>query len=288
MTLFKRYKNLIYCLIIIILLLSCASSNPKKYNPDTITPQEEIRMGANYKKYLYKEYPLVEDKKIQNSIQAIGKEIVTKAGLEGKPYKYKFEVIKTESPVTFHLPGETIYMSDKFLSLLKTDSEKKALLIHEVAHLSLRHTTLRMVAKYNEAANQSMIGGFFKGLGAVFLGSVVGFAGHQAGKAACKSASCRRKANKTSSKAAGATTKAALSPTNIDDFHVIDKISFLSNTYIEEKEAQEKALLIIQKLGLKPEFYNQTIQKIEKLYTEKIVLDQHRAHPKVSEALSPK
>ena len=256
----KGYKNLTHFLIATMLLLSCASSNRKKYNPDTITPQEEVRMGANYKKFLYKEYPLVEDKKIQDSIQAIGKEIVTKAGLEGKPYKYKFEVIKTESPVTFHLPGETIYMSDKFLSLLKTDSEKKALLIHEVAHLSLRHTTLRMVTKYNEAANQSMIGGFFKGLGAVFLGSV-GFAGHQAGKAACKSASCRREANKTSIDAAGATTKATLTPTNIDDFHVIDKISFLSNTYIEEKEAQEKALLIIQKLRLKPEFYNQTIQK---------------------------
>ncbi len=97
-----------------------------------------------------KQVPLLQDEKVTNYVDQIGRKIASASGREG--FDYQFYIVMDDAFNAFALPGGKVFVNAG--AIMKTDSEAElaGLLAHEVAHSALSHG-FQLVAKGNLTAN---------------------------------------------------------------------------------------------------------------------------------------
>ncbi|MGF1589181.1 MAG: M48 family metalloprotease [Pleurocapsa sp.] len=97
-----------------------------------------------------KQVPLVQDEKVTNYVDQIGRKIASASGRE--EFDYQFYIVMDDAFNAFALPGGKIFVNAG--AIMKTDSEAElaGLLAHEVAHSALSHG-FQLAAKGNLTAN---------------------------------------------------------------------------------------------------------------------------------------
>ncbi len=97
-----------------------------------------------------KQVPLVQDKKVTNYVDQIGRKIATASGRE--EFDYQFYIVMDDALNAFALPGGKVFVNAG--AIMKTDSEAElaGLLAHEVAHSALSHG-FQLATKGNLTAN---------------------------------------------------------------------------------------------------------------------------------------
>ncbi len=107
-----------------------------------IPASQEKVLGEQTDAEIRSQYGLVEEPKIKNYVEGVGKAIV--------PYThrpeldYKFAVLDTPVINAFAVPGGYVYVTRGILALLSSEAELATVIGHELGHISARHSLRRL------------------------------------------------------------------------------------------------------------------------------------------------
>lgn len=120
-------------------LLGCAT-NPATGRPQLmlLSDSQEIRLGSRAAPQVAAKFggPLA-DAAAQRWIQNLGLGIATRSHRARMPWR--FQILKSQLPNAFALPGGYIFITSGLLRLLDTEEQVAAALAHEVGHVNARH-----------------------------------------------------------------------------------------------------------------------------------------------------
>lgn len=102
----------------------------------------EKEIGAENAKEVEKEMGLYKAPALLNYVQAIGDRLA-----KYSPYQevdYQFQIIDSEEPNAFALPGGYVYVSRGLLVLVNSEDELAGVIGHEIGHVAARHSVQRL------------------------------------------------------------------------------------------------------------------------------------------------
>ncbi|MFK7840604.1 MAG: M48 family metalloprotease [Bdellovibrionales bacterium] len=148
------------------LLLQGCSTNPatgKQQFTALMSPSQENKIGAQEHEKIIQQFGLYEDKALSDYVTRIGQKVTAKT--ERPDVTYKFYVLDSPVVNAFALPGGYIYLSRGLIALANNEAQMAAVLAHEAAHITARHSAER----YSRTVVTS--------IGAGVLGAVIGVNG---------------------------------------------------------------------------------------------------------------
>ncbi len=184
-----------------------------------ITFEDEKSLTREAMPQIQKEYPPLENPKMQTYIQNLGQKIVAANRLNGNPYTYNFSVVKANFINAFALPAGTVMVTVPLIAMAESEAELAGVVGHEIGHVKARHAAERMdKAKQEQGKTWAYVG----------AGGIMGAAGgFLAGKALCGKGdtACLVKAT-----GLGAAAGAA-------GGYLVRKFAFMANSREDEMEA---------------------------------------------------
>lgn len=104
----------------------------------------EVRLGRSLAEKIEEKFKICKDVKLQERIDRIGQQLVSVCGR--KDITYSFIVLKEKEVNAFALPGGYVYVNKGAIEKTDSDDEVAAILAHEVAHITARHSIKRLQA----------------------------------------------------------------------------------------------------------------------------------------------
>ena len=102
-----------------------------------VTQASQAQPGDETAQEVKTKLGLVEDGPLVEYVRAVGRRLV--AVSERREGPWRFEVVDTEMPNAFAVPGGHIYVTRGLLSLVNSEDELAAVLGHEIGHVLARH-----------------------------------------------------------------------------------------------------------------------------------------------------
>ena len=102
-----------------------------------MSPQQELRIGAEQHQNIIKEFGLYEDEALQHYLNTVGKKVAQHT--ERQDLSYKFYLLDAPDVNAFALPGGYVYMTRGIMALANSEAEFASVLGHEVGHVTGRH-----------------------------------------------------------------------------------------------------------------------------------------------------
>lgn len=132
---------------IMCLLPSACSVNPATGSAEIVTMSEnsEIELGKEMHEKILASTPIYKDEKLQQYIEKLGREIALKS--DRPDLTYHFTVIDEPNINAFAIPGGYIYVNRGLLAYLKTEAQLAAVIAHEIAHITARHSVRQDAAR---------------------------------------------------------------------------------------------------------------------------------------------
>ena len=208
-----------------ILLAGCQTRKTRHREGDntgqstSLTVQDEIKMSQEYLPQMRKEYPPVQDARLQRYMQDLGRKIATRSGNEGAPYGYNFTLAHAKGVNAFALPAGEVFVTTPLLAMAESEAELAGVVGHEIGHIKARHTAER-IHKQKKSKSKSLL----YGVGGAVLGGALGFG---LGKLVCSKndRACLARVAKYGALAGGAGGL------------LIQKFGFMANSREDEMEA---------------------------------------------------
>lgn len=140
----KPSRLLLLPLLLIITSFSGCAVNPVSGNREVVlvSVENEKEIGAENAKLVEKEMGLLDDPLLLNYVQSIGKRLA-----QYSPYQevsYQFQIVDSEEPNAFALPGGYVYVSRGLLVLVNSEDELAGVIGHEIGHVAARHGVQRL------------------------------------------------------------------------------------------------------------------------------------------------
>ncbi len=126
-------------LVLLVQLAGCAV-NPAtgRSNFVTMSEQQELDLGRRYNQQILKQNPRYADEKLQAYVQQVGERVARNS--HRNQLTYRFTVVDSPDINAFALPGGYIYIHRGLLAYLNSEAELAAVLGHEIAHVTARHS----------------------------------------------------------------------------------------------------------------------------------------------------
>jgi predicted Zn-dependent protease len=105
-----------------------------------MTPQQEYYLGRSIVAKVVTEKPLVGKKYVNAYVNFIGQYLALHSERPDMFKGYRFAVIDDTTPTAMATPGGFIIISRGFVEMMENEDELAAVLAHEVAHVSHRHS----------------------------------------------------------------------------------------------------------------------------------------------------
>ena len=149
----RRFLNRLSLLPI--LLGSACAINPAtgKQNLVLLSEQQEIELGREAHQDILTQYGSYDNSELQSYINKIGKKIAKKS--HRNDLIYRFTVLDSKEVNAFALPGGYIYITRGLLAYLNSEAQLAAVLGHEIAHVTARHSVRQYTA--GQLANMGII-----------------------------------------------------------------------------------------------------------------------------------
>jgi len=111
--------------------------------PLTQEEQKDANKGTEVFNKILKESRLSQDRKTLNRIKKIGKEIAKHVD---KEYEWEFVLIEDKALNAFCLSGGKVVFFTGIFDVIKNDDQLAAVMSHEIAHVLLKHSSMRSKA----------------------------------------------------------------------------------------------------------------------------------------------
>lgn len=160
-------------LLVLILLIGCASKTSDRYREGdnkgqktALSVEEEKKLTKEALPEMLKDYPPIDDPRLQAYINRIGQKIVGDNRLYNNPYVYTFTVVDSAQVNAFALPAGSVFMTTGLIAMADSEAELAGVLGHEIGHVTARHTAERMYIAKKEQGKTWLLGGVGAALGA--------------------------------------------------------------------------------------------------------------------------
>jgi len=153
---FRRSRLLAFAVAPAIALTAC-SENPETGRNQLIliSPDQAAEMGAQAYQDILSQTKSGTGAQ-QRRVERIGRNILQAAGLDDR--NWQFSVIKDDTPNAFALPGGKVGVNTGMLDAVDNDAQLAAVIGHEIAHVTGRHSAERMSRQALTAAGVNVVG----------------------------------------------------------------------------------------------------------------------------------
>ncbi len=133
-----RLLRLMSLLLIAGVIAGCAANPTGGVDLVLMSEKKELELGARVSKQIEAQQGVYEDEAINKYVNDIGQKLVK---VSHRPdIKYTFKVIDDDTVNAFALPGGYIYVTRGMLAHMNSEAELAAVLGHEIAHVTARHS----------------------------------------------------------------------------------------------------------------------------------------------------
>src|SRR5215510_2402706 len=172
MSKFSKTPNVwaILGLIFVIALNAYAADSRSKLKPgwNLFSPQQDVEMGREVSRQAERKLPMLNDRRANAYIDALGKRLAAHA--PGEKYPYQFRIVNDSAINAFALPGGFVYVNRGALEAADTEAQIAGVIAHEISHVALRHGTHQASTAYVAQAPLAILGGV---LGSNSVGGVL-------------------------------------------------------------------------------------------------------------------
>jgi predicted Zn-dependent protease len=135
--------------VLTVLVLSLALAGPLSAQTKIVPPSnkysvsDDVKLGREASAEVRKELPLLNDDRVDDYIEDIGRKLVAAIPPEFRhsEFQYSFDVVDQKEINAFALPGGPMYLNRGMIEAAKTEGEVAGVMAHEISHVALRHGT---------------------------------------------------------------------------------------------------------------------------------------------------
>jgi Zn-dependent protease with chaperone function len=151
----------------LVLSASLAAQTAIKPPKNRYTPEDDVKLGREAAAEVRKQYPVIENGRIRDYLDRLGRELVAQAPPElNKPeFEYSFTPVNLKDINAFALPGGPMFVTRGMVEAATSEGQVVGVMAHELAHVLLRHGT----ANATKAQNAQ-----FGALAGAIAGAIIG------------------------------------------------------------------------------------------------------------------
>ncbi|MGH0029507.1 MAG: M48 family metalloprotease [Myxococcota bacterium] len=134
-----RNRRVSAAVAVLLLASACTSVNPATGRREIVlmSAEDERRIDEQASKQIESQMGLVTDPRLTEYVSAIGQALAEHS--PRRDVEYRFQIIESEEPNAFALPGGHIYVSRGLLVVANSEAEVANVLGHEIGHVAARH-----------------------------------------------------------------------------------------------------------------------------------------------------
>lgn len=136
---------------------------------NVFSPEQDIALGQRAAAAVPYEYPLLNDKRVDDYLQRVGMRLVAHVPKGTYPYPYQYRCINSEQINAFALPGGFIYINRGVVENADDEAQLAAVMAHETAHVVLRHGTAQATKSAGAQVALGIVGALVGGNAAASL-----------------------------------------------------------------------------------------------------------------------
>jgi len=129
------------------------------------TPQQDVQLGREAAAEVRKQYPIIQDERINRYLTRLGNRLVAAAPPELKEpvYEYSFTPVNLKEINAFALPGGPMFVQRGMFDAAASEAEVAGVMAHELSHVLLRHGTANATKAQNPWLQLGQIAGAIGG-----------------------------------------------------------------------------------------------------------------------------
>src|SRR5688572_26781852 len=134
--------------VLILLLPTAALAERTKVKPgwNLFSPQQDVEMGRAVAQDAERKLPMLNDRRVDDYLNNLGRRLAAKA--PGERYPYQFKAVNDSSINAFALPGGFLYIHRGVIEAADTEAQLAGVMAHEIGHVALRHGTSQATKSY--------------------------------------------------------------------------------------------------------------------------------------------
>jgi len=121
------------------------------------SPQQDVEIGMQTSREAEQQLPMLNNRRVNNYLDRLGKRLASKA--PGEKFPYQFKAVNDASINAFALPGGFLYVNRGLIEAAETEAQLAGVMGHEIAHAALRHGTNQATKAYIAQAPLAILGG---------------------------------------------------------------------------------------------------------------------------------
>jgi Zn-dependent protease with chaperone function len=139
------------------------------------TPQQDVELGREAAAEVRKQYPVIEDSRIDRYLDGLGARLVAAAPADLKQpvYEYSFTPVNVKEINAFALPGGPMFVNRGMFEAAGSEAEVVGVMAHELSHVLLRHGTANATKAENPWLQLGQVAG---AIGGAVVGGAAGAA----------------------------------------------------------------------------------------------------------------
>lgn len=172
---FRRAAS-VTTLAVLLSSLAWAERTPLKPGWNLFSVEQDIEAGQQVSKDAEHQLPMLDNSRVDNYLNSLGRRLASKA--PGEKYPYRFKAVNDRAINAFALPGGPIYVNRGVIEAADNEAQLAGVMAHEIAHVALRHGTNQASKAYAAQVPLSILGGIVGGnsVGAMLAQLGAGFA----------------------------------------------------------------------------------------------------------------
>lgn len=129
------------CAILLAAIQICWADErtPLKPGWNLFTPEQDIQIGTKASARVGRQVLLLNDPRVDNYLDALGKKLASYA--PGYKFPYQYRCVNDENVNAFALPGGFIYIDRGVIEAADDEAQLAGVMAHETSHVALRHGT---------------------------------------------------------------------------------------------------------------------------------------------------
>jgi Zn-dependent protease with chaperone function len=164
----RQMTALVVALVLVWAPPARADRTPLKPGWNLFSPAQDVEIGQKVSQDAERQLPMLNDRRVDAYVDALGKRLAAKA--PGAKYPYQFKVVNDRSINAFALPGGFIYVHRGIIEAADNEGHLAGVMAHEIGHVALRHGTNQASKSYAAQVPLAILGG---ALGSGSIGAVL-------------------------------------------------------------------------------------------------------------------
>jgi hypothetical protein len=128
---------------------------------NVFTPEQDITLGKQNAAQAEKQLRMLNDSRVDDYLNSLGKKLATHA--PGYKYPYQYKCVNDTAVNAFALPGGYIYINRGAIEAADTEAQLAGVMAHETSHVALRHGTNQATKAQLASVPFAILGGMVGG-----------------------------------------------------------------------------------------------------------------------------